>query len=289
MNVFDLPGSAFLEFYLALLLAGILLASIVRWLLRSPGESGQMGVNLDPYETAYLVGGPRMAVDAALAGLVHCQAVAMKEQQIEVQADHARSLDGLARIVCESIANGDAYISSLRARAPELTAPIAERLCSMELAMSPAKAKRVRFLPAAVFVLVFAVGLIKVIIGLSRNRPVLFLVLLLFITGIVALVFVSLPVFSTRAGSRFLASMRKEHAGLRETAVASANRLSYGDLALALALFGPTMLSGENLSPLRLLLFPPKSSGMSSDSSSCGSSCGGGGGGGGGCGGCSGG
>ena len=73
-NVFDLRGPDFLLFYAILLLLGLTLAFVLRQLLRGPGEAGVdlgKGGALHPLEVAYLAGGPKSAIDAAAAALVH--------------------------------------------------------------------------------------------------------------------------------------------------------------------------------------------------------------------------
>src|SRR5687767_4833561 len=73
-NVFDLRGLDFVLFYTILLLLCLACAFVLRQVLRGPGESGVdlgKGGALHPLEVAYLAGGPRAAIDAAAAALVH--------------------------------------------------------------------------------------------------------------------------------------------------------------------------------------------------------------------------
>src|ERR1700676_5219124 len=70
MNPFTLPEIDFLTLYGSVVPGGLLLALLLRWLLRSPSQGGDLPA-LHPYEIAYLAGGPARAVHAALAGILH--------------------------------------------------------------------------------------------------------------------------------------------------------------------------------------------------------------------------
>src|SRR5581483_11128312 len=76
MNIFDLRGPEFLEFYLTLLVIAFPAAVLLRWLLRGPGGAPpERALKMDPFEIAYLAGGKEMAVNAALASLLQRETV----------------------------------------------------------------------------------------------------------------------------------------------------------------------------------------------------------------------
>src|SRR5262249_37307681 len=136
-------------------------------------------------------------------------------------------------------------------------------------------------------VALLVLGLMKINVGVSRGRPVGFLVVLCVLTGIVALALLIKRPHRSRRGDRALARLKGENAALRHAPRSLSTRVSADDLALAVALFGTAVLVGGPLADLRTALMPPPSAG----GGDCGSSCGGGGGcgggcGGGGCGGC---
>src|SRR5437870_3392645 len=78
MHPYDLPGPDFLGLYLGLLIAVASSAEVFRWWLRKPGPAiDQEDPPLTAYETAYLAGGKREAVYAAVAGLARKDAVSV--------------------------------------------------------------------------------------------------------------------------------------------------------------------------------------------------------------------
>jgi uncharacterized protein (TIGR04222 family) len=283
MDVFDLRGPEFLEFYLMLLGAMVLVAAVLRHMLRVPAEPVPgFAANLDPYETAYLAGGHRMAVDAALAGLVHCEAISIIGNKFSLKNGNAQPPSGFAQVVFDDISSGKSSVSRLHALARALAEPMAQRLRSADMALSRAQAAKVRLFPAGLILLVLLIGIAKIQVGLSRHRPVEILVILCVLTAVAALIFAVMPAYRTRAGDRVLKAMRHANSALKTTAKASPDRLAYNEVALALALFGPVVLAKGDLIGLRHVLFPAGTGGDGS-----GGSCGGGGGcGGGGCGGC---
>ena len=79
MNPFDLRGPDFLVVYLVVFAVVMALAGLLRWYLRLPGGEPQLEVTeLSPYEIAYLAGGENLAVNAAIARLVHDDALALR-------------------------------------------------------------------------------------------------------------------------------------------------------------------------------------------------------------------
>src|SRR5947209_16574609 len=78
MHPYDLPGPDFLGLYLGLLIAVAACAEMIRRRLRTPGPAiDQEDPPLTPYEAAYLAGGKREAVYAAVAGLARKGAVSV--------------------------------------------------------------------------------------------------------------------------------------------------------------------------------------------------------------------
>lgn len=294
MNIFDLRGPEFLEFFAVLLAGGTAAALALRWGLRGPGNATHLIGDLDPYEAAYLTGGPRMAVNAALAGLVHSGSLAVLSSGKVHSA--APLLGRRARIehdVYELVVNSH-NINGLHPAADRLTDAIASKLRAGSLALVPGQKVSAPWMPALLMAMVFAVGAEKIAIGISRGRPVGFLVLLCMLTAVIAICFAATPVYRTRAGDRLVKRARGENSALHSAVLNAPQRLAHSDFALALALFGPAVLASGPLASLRDTLWPSKRgwgwSGWDSCASSCGGgSCGGGGCGGGGCGGCGGG
>jgi hypothetical protein len=174
--------------------------------------------------------------------------------------------------------------------------------------MTERQAQSVQHLPAIPVFALLLLGISKILVGMSRGKPVGFLVVLCIITAIIGWCFLQVPVQQrSRYGDRILAKLRTQHANLRR-AKASDSLEAEPQLALAFALFGAVILKGSPLANLTRDLYASPSSSYSKRSNRSGSGstgiwwggsdggggdggCGGGGGGcgGGGCGGCGGG
>jgi hypothetical protein len=139
-----------------------------------------------------------------------------------------------------------------------------------------------------------AIGLVKIFVGLQRDRPVGFLALATVVTLVLGLIRFSRQPTLSRAGGRCLRRARREQAALK--ANAGYLRQAHSPLAVALplsvALFGTGVLASGRLSPLDDAVRRSRALGTDSGGG-CGTSGDGGGGdsgcGGGGCGGCGGG
>jgi hypothetical protein len=140
--------------------------------------------------------------------------------------------------------------------------------------------------PVTLMSIVLITGFIKIGIGVSRDKPVGFLIFLSVVTGVLLILFCR-PGLRTSQGSSTLNAMREANTSLQSNAAISLTTLAAADVALAFALWGPSMLTGLRLTPLHDMLIA--SGGSVGSGCGSGGGCGGGGCGGGGCGGCGGG
>ncbi len=312
-NPLDFNGSEFLRFYLLVASAVILFAYVLRWYLRKPANhSSQESVSLDTYETAYLAGGKDRAIDVAIASLVQRGHLTLQPGQRTLLSNTPlpKNSHALELVVEQAVKT---YGKPLSAAVTAATDVISKRLQSFGLLMTERQAQAAQHLPAIPIFALLLLGISKILVGISRGKPVGFLVVLCFITAIIGCCFFRVPVQQrSRYGDRILAKLRTQHANLRR-AKASDNLEVEPQLALAFALFGAVILKGSPLANLTRDLYAPLSSSYSKRSSrsgsgstgiwwggsdgggdSCGGDgggggCGGGGCGGGGCGGCGGG
>jgi uncharacterized membrane protein YgcG len=140
-------------------------------------------------------------------------------------------------------------------------------------------------------------GVLKLGVGLWRDRPVGFLLMVLLFASMIGYGMLGSQPRRTRKGDKALAKLRADNAALRTTAKADGawGTMSSGSVAMAVALFGTGLLAASGMGDLRTYLMPPGSgggadvdvggdSGSDSGGGDGGSSCGGGG-----CGGCGGG
>jgi uncharacterized protein (TIGR04222 family) len=299
VNPFDLRGPEFLGFYFVVFLLGLIAAFILRWWLRTPGDAPRPELlDLSPYEVAYLKGGPAAAIDAALVRLIHRNILAIdaSERRLTIKSKLPTGATHLEQVLYGAAGeNSGALAGTVRRKASTTAEKLRARLERFGLLVTQERALLARLLPGLVVWLVALIGLIKIFVGMSRNRPVGFLVLLVIVTVMVGIAFLAKKPLRSRRGDRALSRLQVGNAALRYSAGRHVSRLADDDLLMALGLFGTGVLAGGPLASLPAALRPPpaKSGGWSSGSScgSCGSSSCGGGGcgggcGGGGCGGC---
>lgn len=307
MNPFDLRGPEFLGLYVIVLAGACLLAYILRKSATGfDRDNALRGASFDAYEAAYLRGGAKLATETAIATLVRSnlfQLSAVDDTLSAIAGPPRFSSHPFERAVYSIVESGEAgTVKSIRTKAPAAANKIPTRLKALGLVINEEQKARAQTLPVIIMVMVLLFGAIKVLVGLSRNRPVGFLFVLCGLTALIAFLFYKSPPHRTKDGDRTLERLKRENAALESTAKSNPERLAAGDVALAMALFGMTALAftDESWSALRQQLFPPRpvssggsswissscSSSSCSSSSSCGSSGCGGGCGGGGCGGC---
>jgi uncharacterized protein (TIGR04222 family) len=300
MNPFDLRGPDFLVLYVGVFLAVMVVAAILRWFLRLPGGEPPLETSdLSPYEIAYLAGRETLAVNAAIARLVHDDVLALDTSHVNLKTKAEGGVATVSEAVEEAILSAvrsgnkeQKSIDEVRDEATKALEPVAEKLEDLGLLVGD-EDRIVRVVPLIVALLVVPFGVIKISVGLERNKPVSFLVILCVVSVIVALICFARPVFRSRRGDLALANVKRQNSALRYQAHSRLDDLAGDDVVIALGLFGLGLLAGSRIADLRAALRPiqPYSGGSAWGSSGCGSGCGGGGGcgggcGGGGCGGC---
>ena len=301
MNPFDLPGPQFLALYATL---GILVVWAVYALKQSAeaGEPGRLPVS-DPYVIAYLRNGAYETVRLGIAVLVDRQLLAIGTGDTVTVREGVTPMHGsndLERAIlqrCAMAVHPRDLVTNERLQQVARQSYEPTLMHMKLLADDDVRARRARDVATAVVVL-GVVAAIKVAIGVSRNRPVLFLVILAFAFSVVAVVVTK----GTRTvrGDRILGDLRTLFDALRDRASQLRPYSSTNELALLMAVFG--------LGAVPTLAFPfARAFRQAQSNSSCGSgtgcgssssdsgggdggggggsSCGGGGGGCGGCGG----
>ena len=302
MNPFDLPGPQFLMLYAVL---GVVVVGAVYYFKQQAeaGEPGRLPVS-DPYVIAFLRGGAVDAVRLGVAVLVDRKLLEVGEDEAVVLREGVRPTHGsndLERAILEQCTTAQhprdlAVSHRLQEAARRSYEPM---LKQMNLLAGPeVLARRGRLVGQGAIVLVVVAG-IKIAVGLSRNRPVSFLV-------VSAVVFVVLTLVVTRGrrtarGDRLLNDLTSLFGALHQRASDLRPYTSTSELAMLMAVFGMTAVPVTAFPFVRS--FRPVVTTATTATSSCGSSyscgssssgggssCGGGGsscgGGGGGCGGC---
>jgi len=280
LGPFDLTGGPFLELYAILLGIAIIAGLIIPHWLRPDGYAGRV---TDPDELAYLAGGEARFADAVVARLLAARSLVM----IGKKGFHAQMRDAGRTAAERSVLALPGELSwpkIVRTLQPEAE-PIGRRLVADGLMMDAGLIRQMRFWQTLPYFLLFGFGMIKLMIGEARHRPVGFLVLFLLVTAILAAI-------------RWFAVERRTRGGLAalDDARSGAERLRLAPTApeagLAVALFGTAVLAGSGWSDFHQLRTARSGDGGgwsgcgTSSGGDGGSGCGGGGCGGGGCGGC---
>src|SRR6218665_3648594 len=299
MNPLDWTGPQFLGFYAMFLVAAFIVAWVWKHALNQPAAAPEPPeLDLDPYQTAMLEG-PDAAVRGAVVALVHGGSLRCEDDELRVAAPLPGGAMHLERAVYRSVDEQRSSLGGLREDVEGELRRLEKSLRERGFLRTPEQAERYKSQRWLFFLVALGLGVAKVMVGVSRDRPVGYLVGLLFVAFVVGL---SLRLFHsrrTRRGERALALLRLRHEALLHSASAegSAGAMRPRELALAAGLFGVGVLSLVHFPALRDYLMPVSpstgggsgggDSGWSGDSSSSdSSSCGGGdSGGGGGCGG----
>ncbi len=278
-NVFDWRGPDFLTFYIILFAATFGLALWLRRTLRRPVPSEPLSLpELDGYSTAFLNGGKLLTVNTAIANLVRQKAIRVERNcLISLVPEPAFSHELEKQVYAAAYGSDGSSISYVRSTVKEYVERIVQKLQSHGLVLSNSQARKAILLPLMLAVVAIAIGIIKIVIGVGRAKPVGFLVGLCFLSFILSLVALARPPRRTRLGDAVLKKLQERHIGSRRPGKTTAT-VSADDFVLFLGLFGMPALAGTELSDLRQSLQPAASSACGS---SCGSSCGGGCGGGG--------
>ena len=321
MSLFDLRGPDFLLFMVIAGGASVVLSVVLKRLVRVPGgalTSAELDA-LDPYAIAYLLGGAQRVVRAALVALGRRGLVEMNDDElvrcgdappyeiaaVGVYRGIPREPDKLHPVEQAVFDQLDEPRSSVAFIAEAVEAPcqqLEDELVARGLFSSVAAHRLHRWLVRLPILVVIALGMIKVGVGVARDRPVFLLVLLLVALGYVTAK-MTLKSRSTRRADATIASLTEQNAALKDTAATAPEQVTNGETALAYALFGSIAVGGSLAAMSQFLEMDEMitgagmaSSGWFSGSSSssfhsCGSSCGSGCGGGcgsgcGGCGGC---
>jgi uncharacterized protein (TIGR04222 family) len=297
MNPFDVPGPQFLGLFIAGGFVALLVAVVIKHFAARPGRRPR-DEPLQPEQLAYLVGGLEHAIEATVAGLSQRGALVIDDGTLKaVYLEPQLTADGVYRgrtdtelselesFVLHEVRRGNKTISALVARASSFEHALRDPLLADGLLVAdPEMVQRWAMLPP---VLWCAVGTTKIMVGLSRHRPVGFLVVLVIALVMWARSVAKAPRRTTR-GDAVVDDAKRRYAALEVTAGSAPVQLSARDMSLAYAMFGAAILA-PTLAALmpsyqRSLLVGTTSSWISSCGSSCGGGCGGGCGG---CGGCS--
>jgi uncharacterized protein (TIGR04222 family) len=287
-DTWGISGPDFLAIYAVLLALATVVAVFDRRRRLRAGAGGRPmpGEVLDTYEAAYLNGGPQLVAAAALASLRQALAIRVSDGRPVTTAELPAGAHPVERDVYRAVeklprAGGRPSLRLLADGAPRI-AELRVELERRGLALSEEQRSRARrawlwYLP------VLGLGVARAVAGSINGKPIAFLVMLLILTGLLAMGVGAKPRMVTRAGRRLFGTVRR---GGPQSVFHAGGPVTAG-LAGAVALGGTGVLwTEDNELASTLGLRRTGGPGSSASASGCGSSCGGGGGcGGGGCGG----
>ena len=271
LNPLDWPGDSFLTLYVAL--AGITLGLLWLWSNRlGPDRPAADASGLSVLHFAYLAGGAARAMDTALVGLLEAGAAIPEPGRGVILVDRFTPVPEVFQPF-RHVSLGETRRPAFRTEFSPRSARLRDELARRGLVPSDGEIARFRIRAAAILAVVVAFGLGKLALGLSRERPVGYLTVLLLVTIVLGIVLLARQPSRNRAGDALLSRVRHDQARALRAPLSE-------EIPLAFAFGGTAALAGR---PYRVVL---SQGGDSSSDSSSGDS-GGGGDGGGGCGGCS--
>ncbi|MEI8197426.1 MAG: TIGR04222 domain-containing membrane protein [Phycisphaerae bacterium] len=300
-NFLDLiPGPPFLLFfilYAALVVLGIKL--LVRWWVpRVEGASlldlgEQVHFELKPsyLELAYLKGGRKAAVEAALCNLHRLRVVSayLSKRTREIRPVVNPQLHGLERAVAAACEEGTSAHALIYEKRVVRALASFEAAARSKLRMVGLLAARPTYLTALgaivlALMLVDGLGLIRLARSVMRGYTNIGLLLAL-ILATVPLIIWGLKPRLTRAGARYLRLAKAEYLPLARRVQARMHPWDAPEVLYAVAVCGAGTLDGTDYATIHAALQPPRTPGGSGGGECGGGGCGGGGCGGGGCGG----
>lgn len=270
MNPLDWGGKAFLFLYIALFVAAVILSVMILRLVRPDGRGGAA---TDADGMAFLAGQGQRMLEAAVARLLASGALVLQDGKRFLRGDGTAGPGSLDRALLAVAMPAD-WIELAKATKPHV-APVERRLVAGGLVMDKGEARWIGLIAALPLLALFALGAAKLILGLSRDRPVGFLAALLVLTAIVVLIRIFTVDRRTRGGMAALDNARERHERLRRAP-------THAETGTAVALFGTTVLVGSAFAALHQM----RTQGDGGGPAGGGDGGGDGGCGGGGCGGC---
>ena len=266
-NPINFTGSEFLTFYIFLVVMGIALAAWLRFSLCLVNANINQQPDLNTYEIAFLAGGNHRLIMAAITSLVKQGYVeVLKEGKLVVTGKIDPITDPVEKAVAQDILATDGAIEQVFQKSTGMKDSIRSRLEQLGLFPSDAQAFKAQIYPSLIVVILLGIGLYKMAVGISRDKPVGLLLICIFGLLVLAARFFVKPQRS-RYGEIIFDDLTNRLQHLK-----TANS-SDSELVLAVALFGATVLMADMaLADLYQMLTPTAvaSSGSDGDSVGCG-------------------
>jgi uncharacterized protein (TIGR04222 family) len=296
---FDMNGSDFLNLFWILALVALAGGFMIRRFFTQDYSSTTETEEPSPYEVACLAGPPVRAVHAAVAQL--CQdgmiSVDANKWQISfVAPGEVTSRPAIEQSVLRAVAaNTNVPYALVEAACAPALADLESSLRAKRLLLPADRARLAWLIPCLMIFAVQALGLIRFFVGLSRHKPVLFLVISWLAFGFISSLVLGKRPYRTRRGDQLLSALRVKYAELQRrpatTNEAGTTAPVFASIALPLAVgvLGYSVLAGTPADGMYQRMRNTGSDGGGYGGDGGSSDSGGGDSGGGGCGGCGGG
>ena len=208
-NPLSFRGPEFLKFYLMVASIGAAVAFYWRWRLWQPLPLKSFP-QLNAYETAYLSNGGYRAVNTAIVSLVQRGHLTLlpETQRLTLADDLPEDCHPLEKAIKQAV-EIDGRVGWVRLSALPAVEPIPKSLNNLGLLLNDDQAEMFRNYPALVACAVLPLGLTKLLLGLSLQRPVGYLIMLCVLIGWLGYFFLrEKPLYRSRLGNRMLNSLR---------------------------------------------------------------------------------
>ena len=273
-NPINFTGSEFLTFYIFLGVMGIALAAWLRFYLCLVSANTKQQPDLNTYEIAFLAGGNHRLIMAAITSLVKQGYVEVLKEKSPFGRTQSKlvvtgKIDAIAdpveKAVAQDILATDGAIEQVFQKSKVMKDSIRSRLEQLGLFLSDAQALKAQIYPSLIVVILLGMGLCKMAVGISRDKPVGLLLICIF--GLLVL------------GARFFVKPQRSRYGEiifkdltnRLQFLKTANS-SDSELVLGVALFGATVLMADMaLADLYQMLTPTAAASSGSGGGSGGS------------------
>ena len=274
-NPMNFTGPEFLTFYISLVVMGIALAAWLRFSLCLVSTNTKQQPDLNTYEIAFLAGGNHRLIMAAITSLVKQGYVEVLKEKSPFGRTQSKlvvtgKIDAIAdpveKAVAQDILATDGAIEQVFRKSTGMKDSICARLEQLGLFLSDAQAFKAQIYPSLIVVILLGIGLCKMAVGISRDKPVGLLLICIFGLLVLGARFFVKPQRS-RYGEIIFKDLRNRLQPLK-----TANS-SDSELVLAVAFFGATVLMADTaLADLYQMLTPTAVASSGSDGGSGGSS-----------------
>jgi len=274
-NPMNFTGPEFLTFYISLVVMGIALAAWLRFSLCLVSANINQQPDLNTYEIAFLAGGNHRLIMAAITSLVKQGYVEVLKEKSPFGRTQSKlvvtgKIDAIAdpveKAVAQDILATDGAIEQVFRKSTGMKDSIRARLEQLGLFLSDAQALKAQIYPSLIVVILLGIGLCKMAVGISRDKPVGLLLICIFGLLVLGARFFVKPQRS-RYGEIIFKDLRNRLQPLK-----TANS-SDSELVLAVAFFGATVLMADTaLADLYQMLTPTAVASSGSDGGSGGSS-----------------